>query len=234
MQHNSIPTADGSKDDLYEILGVAANADDVVIRAGYTALVTQCEPGRFSGSPDDAQRRLSELTAAYELLSDPQRRRRYDLQRRIHAMTATMVVTQPGRYGKAPALAVNEASPPTRGRPYYNSRTLLIAVMLLLAAFALVYSGRLTDPSEAPQAQVSGPPTAAEPAVAAEAPVPSAVKVPTPVAEHQAPTAQPPKPEPPAVAPKLPANRAGDSAPAGATPGACTDVLTALGLCKPR
>lgn len=52
------------KVDCYAILGVPANADDGAMRAAFAALVHECDADRFSGTPDEAQQKLSELTAA--------------------------------------------------------------------------------------------------------------------------------------------------------------------------
>jgi molecular chaperone DnaJ len=62
--------------DLYAILGVAhdASADD--LKRAYRRLVRELHP---DVNPDPAtQERFKEITAAYEILSDPEKRQRYD------------------------------------------------------------------------------------------------------------------------------------------------------------
>ena len=63
--------------DLYEILGVerSASADD--IKKSYRRLARESHP---DANPDDpeAETRFKELSAAYEVLSDPEKRERYD------------------------------------------------------------------------------------------------------------------------------------------------------------
>ena len=51
--------------------GVHPSAEDVVIRAAYKALAQRYHPDRFAGSKDEAHRRMSELSIAYEVLADP-------------------------------------------------------------------------------------------------------------------------------------------------------------------
>ena len=67
--------------DYYAILGVHPTAEDIVIRAAYKALAQRYHPDRFPGSKDEAHRRMSDLTKAYEVLADPVRRPKYDRRR---------------------------------------------------------------------------------------------------------------------------------------------------------
>ncbi|RLV49588.1 molecular chaperone DnaJ [Nocardioides mangrovicus] len=61
----------------YEILGVDRDADDDTIKKSYRRLARQYHP---DVNPDpDSQERFKEVSAAYEVLSDPQKRRMYDL-----------------------------------------------------------------------------------------------------------------------------------------------------------
>ncbi len=69
------------KKDYYAILGVLPTAEDIVIRAAYRALAQRYHPDRFAGTKDEATRRMVEINEAYELLSDPIRRREYDNKR---------------------------------------------------------------------------------------------------------------------------------------------------------
>jgi molecular chaperone DnaJ len=64
-------------DDLYEVLGVARTATAEEIKKAYRRLARQHHP---DATPDDpaAEARFKEVAHAYEVLSDPDRRQRYD------------------------------------------------------------------------------------------------------------------------------------------------------------
>jgi len=63
--------------DYYELLGVDSRASQEDIKRAYRRLARQLHPDT---NPDpDAEARFKEVAAAYEVLSDPERRQRYDL-----------------------------------------------------------------------------------------------------------------------------------------------------------
>lgn len=70
--------------DPYRVLQVDASAETVVIKAAYRALARRYHPD--GDAPDAA--RMAELNGAYEILRDPELRRRLDIRR-------TMGATQP-------------------------------------------------------------------------------------------------------------------------------------------
>ena len=65
------------KPDLYRTLGVRWNASAASIRRAYRKLATQFHPDRNPGD-DDAKAKLAAVQLAYDVLSDADRRRRYD------------------------------------------------------------------------------------------------------------------------------------------------------------
>jgi molecular chaperone DnaJ len=64
--------------DHYETLGVGRDADGDEIKRAYRKLARQYHPD-VAGDDPEAEARFKEVAVAYEVLSDPERRRRYDL-----------------------------------------------------------------------------------------------------------------------------------------------------------
>lgn len=66
-----------SSADPYKILGVGRDASEKDIQKAYRALAKKHHPDLNPGDAD-AERRFKEISAAYDLLSDPEKRARYD------------------------------------------------------------------------------------------------------------------------------------------------------------
>jgi DnaJ-class molecular chaperone len=63
--------------DPYAILGVARGADEKAIKSAYRKLAKELHPDRNTGNPKAAER-FSEVTRAYDLLSDKDKRAQFD------------------------------------------------------------------------------------------------------------------------------------------------------------
>jgi molecular chaperone DnaJ len=64
--------------DLYEVLGLTREASQEDIKKAYRRLAREHHPDVNQGNPD-AERRFKEINLAYQTLSDPARRRQYDM-----------------------------------------------------------------------------------------------------------------------------------------------------------
>src|SRR3954453_14699337 len=71
----SVATA---KRDYYEVLSVAKTADGEEIKRAYRRLAMKYHPDRADGDKSEAELRFKECAEAYEVLSDPAKRKRYD------------------------------------------------------------------------------------------------------------------------------------------------------------
>jgi len=67
-----------AKRDYYEVLGVARTASDEEIKRAYRKLAMKYHPDRADGDKAAAEARFKECAEAYEVLSDAQKRQRYD------------------------------------------------------------------------------------------------------------------------------------------------------------
>jgi len=67
--------------DFYKVLGVKENAKADVIKKAFRKLARQYHPDRNQEQPD-AENRFKEIQEAYEILSDPEKRKKYDRMRK--------------------------------------------------------------------------------------------------------------------------------------------------------
>src|SRR3974390_2771085 len=67
-----------AKRDYYQVLGVPRTASEEEIRKAYRQLARKHHPDVNAANPKAAEERVKELSEAYEVLADSQKRQRYD------------------------------------------------------------------------------------------------------------------------------------------------------------
>ena len=67
-----------SERDFYDVLGVEKNASDDEIRRAYRKLAMKYHPDRNQDDPDSAEAKFKDVRKAYQVLSDSDKRARYD------------------------------------------------------------------------------------------------------------------------------------------------------------
>jgi len=79
MFHSPLLACEIMKKDYYEILGVAKNATAQEIKKAYRSLALKLHPDRVpEGEKKEAEHKFKEMSEAYGVLSDPQKRQMYD------------------------------------------------------------------------------------------------------------------------------------------------------------
>ena len=105
-------------EDYYAVLGVPSNADADTIRKAYRTLIRQWHPDLNPGSQEALQRTI-QINRAYDVLSNPARRREYDESRQLTAYRTQEQVRKWRRYQewRAEELRRRQAGRPFGFRP---------------------------------------------------------------------------------------------------------------------
>ena len=220
--------------DYYAILGVNPTAEDIVIRAAYKALAQRYHPDRCAGSKEEAHRRMTELTEAYEVLADPVRRPKYDRRRKLYTRAVAARVNPARRFA---SIALDpRAYRSIRKVPgqYRAALAALLGVVVVLSAFNLyTYSGRIKSWVRFDAAGTSSASLGDVDARAQQAAIEMGRPVPaTRAREFSAPVARASVKDKKRSAKRSVASPRPDRSAPGATAAkACDDVAAALGLC---
>jgi len=126
---------------LYEVLQVSTSACPEVVHAAYRALARTYHPDVNPG--EGAARQMRQLNAAYHVLSDPERRARYDAVR-IRPMRARRPAEAPAGTRPPSVESVFRLTPiniqRSRGGGHRLGRLLIAVAFLLLIIGALTVS----------------------------------------------------------------------------------------------
>ncbi|MBD5480392.1 MAG: J domain-containing protein [Lachnospiraceae bacterium] len=83
--------------DYYRILGLAETADMEAVKKAYRRLAKECHPDAYPGDKK-AEERFKQITEAYAVLSDAEKRKKYDKERvRTGKRQKTASDRRPGR-----------------------------------------------------------------------------------------------------------------------------------------
>lgn len=82
LQESKIQLKRSKQKDFYKLLGVPRDASDAEIKKGYRKLALKWHPDRHSSSTEEekknAEKLFRDINLAYEILSDPQKKAKYD------------------------------------------------------------------------------------------------------------------------------------------------------------
>jgi molecular chaperone DnaJ len=65
--------------DYYQVLGVERDVDEASLKKAYRALAQEHHPDKNPDNTEEAEEKFKEISEAYSVLSDPDRRRSYDM-----------------------------------------------------------------------------------------------------------------------------------------------------------
>lgn len=135
-----------ARPDYYAILGVPRDADEAEIKKAYRRVALESHPDRFPDD-EDAHERFRSASEAYEVLSDPIKRARYDSSR---LLPEGLDLTRPPNVGTARDLFANlfgdvfgsRRDKRRRGRDIRYTLTVDLADVVLGSSHTISFEGR--------------------------------------------------------------------------------------------
>ncbi|CAM9876351.1 unnamed protein product, partial [Heterosigma akashiwo] len=68
----------GTSGDYYQVLGLAKGADENEVKRAYRKMAVKWHPDKNPDNKEEAEQQFKKVSEAYEVLSDPEKRRMYD------------------------------------------------------------------------------------------------------------------------------------------------------------
>lgn len=128
-----------SKKTYYDVLQVSKNADVGVIESAYISLNQYYNPDNNPGNPH-AERELRAVNRAYEVLSDPEKRRRYDVAPwDADEVPVSHAVIEPPNKTSQPSFIVQGGARYYKASDEWLMRIWTYVVLPALPALILVY-----------------------------------------------------------------------------------------------
>lgn len=99
----------------YEVLGISKNASQEEIKSAYKKLIKKYHPDLYQGDKSFAEKKAKEINAAYDVLSDENKKAEYDL-----SINPTYTTTQ--TYSYTPPKYSSDYDPYSSYSNYYKNR----------------------------------------------------------------------------------------------------------------
>lgn len=154
------------KKSLYEILGIAPDANEIDVGLAYEKRLQERQRSVHHDPNEEAL-----VQQAYEILSNPKRRAAYDASR-VTAAERQAATQQ----AQSPDLVLEDSDPDAPARPKWLVPAIVAGVVALVVAFFVVRSGPSQKPAPAPVAEAPKPAPPPPQPLRAEQILPNAIR----------------------------------------------------------
>lgn len=127
--------------DYYQVLGVERDADQDALKKAYRALAQEHHPDKNPDSTEAAEEKFKEISEAYSVLSDPDRKRAYDMTGSPHGAAPGGFHTtgDPFDIFRQHAYRPRDPNPPMKGQSIKVPLEITVADALFGAEMSLEY-----------------------------------------------------------------------------------------------